>query len=179
MKALSVVDGMLWEVRGFVQMQRLTRSCLVLLAVLMAGCDSKPSSNYGSLGLVSVGGRITLDGQPLAKAVVSFDDADGTFSFAQTDSSGYYRLKFDSEMLGCKPGKKTVRISTTRKILGLNSSEEGGETSSDEQAAKTEPPKELVPAKYYKKSELTADVTASNRSFNFELTSSASSGGGS
>ena len=152
--------------------------CCLLLFANTVGCDSKPKADYGKLGLVAVGGRITLDGQPLAKAVVTFEDAgDGTFSFGQTDSSGNYKLRLDTEMMGVKPGKKIVRISTTRKILGLNSSEAGDE--GNEGDAKPEPAKELVPDKYHKKSELTVDVTASNRAFNFELTSSVKSSGGS
>ena len=152
--------------------------CCLLLFAITIGCDSKPKANYGKLGLVAVGGRITLDGQPLATAVVTFEDTgDGTFSFGQTDSSGNYKLRLDSDMMGVKPGKKIVRISTSRKILGLNASEEAGEGSEGD--AKPKPAKELVPDKYDKKSELTVDVTASNRTFNFELTSSAKSGGGS
>lgn len=162
-------------------MQRRAFGSFLMVAIAMSsGCESKPKAIYGTLGLVSVSGRVTFDGQPLAKAVITFDDAqDGTFSYGQTDSNGNYKLRLDSDMMGVKPGKKIVRISTTRKILGLNSSEEGGESNSEGGTAKPESPKELVPDKYYKKSELTADVTASNKSFNFELTSSAASGGGS
>lgn len=163
------------------KMQRWAISSFLMMAfAITSGCESKPKGVYGTLGLVSVSGRVTLDGQPLANAVITFDDAqDGTFSYGQTDSSGNYKLRLDSDMMGVKPGKKIVRISTTRKILGLNSSEEGGESSSEGGTAKPESAKELVPDKYYKKSELTADVTASNKTFNFELTSSAVSGGGS
>ena len=152
----------------------------VVSFAITSGCESKPTADYGKLGLVPVSGRVTLDGQPLAKAVVTFDDAeDGTFSFGHTDSGGYYKLRLDSDRMGVKPGRKIVRISTTRKILGLNSSEEGGESGLGEQVAKPEPTKELVPDKYYKKSELSAEVSASNKTFNFELKSAAASGDGS
>ena len=154
--------------------------CLMLAFAISSGCESKPKADYGALGLVSVSGRVTLDGRPLAKAVITFDDAqDGTFSYGQTDSGGNYKLRLDSDMMGVKPGKKIVRISTTRKILGLNSSEAGGESNSEGGAAKSETAKELVPDKYYKKSELTADVSTSNKSFNFELNSTSPPGGGS
>ena len=143
---------------------------LVLALVLASGCESKPQAAYGSLGLVSVSGRVTLNGRPLAKAVITFDDVqDGTFSYGQTDSGGNYQLQLDSDMRGVKPGKKIVRISTTRKILGVNSSEEAGENSLDGAAVKPEAAKELVPDKYYKHSELTAEVSPSRRKFHFDL----------
>jgi hypothetical protein len=92
------------------------------------------------------------------------------FSFGLTDPSGYYKLQLDSVKAGVTVGKKAVRISTTRKILGLNSAEEGGESNS-EGAPKAAPEPEKVPTKYNQKSELTADVTPSQSQFNFELTS--------
>lgn len=143
---------------------------IVLALVLASGCESKPKAAYGSLGLVSVSGRVTLNGQPLAKAVVTFDDVqDGTFSYGQTDSHGHYTLQLDSDMRGVKPGKKIVRISTARKILGLNSSEEAGESSLDGAVIKPEAAKERVPDKYYKNSELKAEVSPSSRTFHFDL----------
>ncbi len=151
--------------------------CLWVLSFAIAsGCDSKPKADYSKLGLVTVSGRVTLDGQPLARAVITFDDVqDGTFSFGQTNSSGNYKLRLDSDMMGVKPGRKIVRISTSRKILGLNSSESGSESGSDEPAEKSERAKELVPSRYNKKSELTADVSASNQTFDFELNSKVAS----
>lgn len=156
-------------------------NCFLMLMIAMgSGCESKPKGFYGSLELVYVSGRVTLDGQPLAKAVITFDDAqDGSFSFGQTDSGGYFKLRLDSDMMGVKPGRKIVRISTTRKLLGLNTSEEGGESSSEGGAAKPATEQELVPDIYYKRSELTAEVSASKTTFNFQLKSSPAVGGGS
>ncbi len=148
---------------------------LFSLAALL-GCSDGPQANYGQLKLVDAYGTVTLDGKPLPKAVVTFDAVDGQFSYGLTDSRGRFTLQIDSVKKGVTPGRKTVRISTSRKILGLNSSEESG---GGEGASESEPVKELVPAKYYKKSELTADVSASSKTFNFELISSAVSGGGS
>ncbi|MEK6257794.1 MAG: carboxypeptidase-like regulatory domain-containing protein [Planctomycetota bacterium] len=142
----------------------------------LLGCSGAPRANYGRLNLVDAYGTVTLDGKPLPNAVVTFDAEDGQFSYGLTDSRGRYKLQIDSVKSGVTPGRKTVRISTSRKILGLNSSEEesgGGEGASESGRAK-----ELVPDKYYKKSELTAEVSASNTTFNFELKSSSASGGG-
>lgn len=139
---------------------------LLLLLVCCAGCETSPRANYERLNLINAGGTVTLDGNPLPQAVVSFDDpTDSTFSYGLTDANGRYRLQFDSEMKGVKPGGKVVRISTTRKILGLNSGEEG---ESDESGRSTE----QVPEKYNKKSQLTVDVTPAKSTYDFDLKSS-------
>ena len=136
----------------------------------MWGCDTAPRMDYGKVDLVKAHGTITLDGQPLSGAVVTFDAPDGQFSYGLTDSSGQYTLQFDSEMTGVTPGKKIVRISTTRKILGLNSEdEEGGEASPEGGPAASA--EEKVPAKYNKDSELTVDVTTDETEYDFELSS--------
>lgn len=67
-------------------------------------------------------------------------------------------------MKGVKLGEKVVRISTNRKILGLNSkpgSEEG-------EPAKAKTP-EQVPEIYNKKSELKVTVEKGSGPFNFDL----------
>jgi hypothetical protein len=135
------------------------------LIVIAAGCDTKPKANYEKLQLLNAGGRITLDGQPLAGAVVSFDDtADDTFSYGLTNSSGDYTLQLDSVMKGVKPGNKIVRVSTSRKILGLNIKADGSGNTATES--------ELVPTKYNKKSELSVDVTPDKTTYNFDLRTS-------
>ena len=127
------------------------------------------------MNLLTVSGTVTLDGQPLPNAVVTFEDPEhGTFSFGMTNTSGEYRLRFDSEAQGCTAGQKRVEISTTRKILGLNSTEEGaapeGEGGS-ERGGGTPADQELVPKKYNKQSELLVDVSSSATTHDFELTS--------
>jgi hypothetical protein len=144
---------------------------LVIALIWTSGCNLKPSANYDTLNLVQVSGRVTLNGKPLPKAVISFDDAqDGTFSYGLTDSNGIYSLKFDSEVSGVKPGKKIVRISTARKILGLNDTETRGMVGSDDDSIQTRiSAQELVSDKYNKNSELVAEVSATKRTFNFDL----------
>lgn len=91
-------------------------------------------------------------------------------SYAMTDESGKYTLQFDSVMPGVKVGKKVVRISTTRKLLGLNSTPGQGETDGDPDEA---PKKleELVPDKYNKKSELEVEVVKGTIKYDFDLVS--------
>ena len=136
----------------------------VLLSVLL-GCGG-PVADYSKVDLIKGAGKVTLDDQPLTGAVVTFEDpTDDTFSYAMTDDQGNYVLQFDSEMKGVKTGKKVVRISTTRKILGLNSKPGKEEGASDGGDRKTE----KVPERFNKKSELTAEVTKGSGPFNFDL----------
>ncbi|MGH7127649.1 MAG: carboxypeptidase-like regulatory domain-containing protein [Planctomycetaceae bacterium] len=135
---------------------------------LLAGCGPTPAANYGPL--VPAHGQITLDGQPLANAVVTFEAEDGQFAYALTDASGRYTLQVDSATNGIPPGRKTVRISTTRKILSLNSTDEGGPESKERGRPKPPPP-DRVPEKYNTNSELTVEVTADRSRYDFELLS--------
>lgn len=141
------------------------RRCLALflLAAICTGCGG-PQADYGKLDLVKAGGTIKLDGEPLAGAVVSFEAPDGQFSYGLTNGSGQYSLQLDSQMRGVTAGEKTVRISTTRKILGLNTSE-GGE--GDPATAPKEP--EKVPEKYNKQSELKVTVSSDKSTYDFDL----------
>lgn len=134
-----------------------------LTLLILAGCGSNPKADYGRLQLVKAGGTVKLDGQPLSGAVISFDDlTDGSFSCGLTDSSGNYRLQLDSVKSGVKPGSKVVRISTSRKIIGLNSNvEEGAEEES--------PTPDRVPEKFNSKSTLIVEVTSDKTSYDFDL----------
>jgi hypothetical protein len=141
-------------------------SCLVA-CLLLVGCSEKPASNYDGLGLVPVSGVVTLDSQPLAGAVVTFDAPDGQFAYGMTDGSGKYSLQVDSEMKGCPRGQRLVRISTTRKILGLNSSEEGGEPGEKKPVQESE----KVPSKFNKESTMTVEVTPDKNTYDLDLKS--------
>lgn len=148
---------------------------LFVVLVATAGCGG-PVADYSMVDLVNGQGVVTLDGQPLAGAVVTFEDpTDGTFSYALTDADGKYVLQFDSEMQGVKTGKKVVRISTTRKILGLNSKPgqgpEGEDGTAPKGSAAKAPGGELVPDRYNKNSELTADVVQGTTQYDFTLQS--------
>jgi hypothetical protein len=134
--------------------------------LLLFGCGG-PKADYGQLDLVKAGGTVTLDGQPLADAVVSFDASDGQFSYGLTDAGGHYSLQVDSEMKGVTPGEKTVRISTTRKILGLNASEGASEADPATQLKADE----KVPEKYNKNSELKITVGSDKTTYDFDLKS--------
>jgi hypothetical protein len=150
------------------------RAAALLALVLAVGCSTEPRMDYSSVNLVDAYGKVTLDGQPLPSAVVTFETPDGQFSYGMTDASGEYSLQFDSAVSGVTPGAKIVRISTTRKILGLNADDGEGEQGSEapsEDGAKAPAAEERVPAKYNKDSELKIEVTPGQREYNFDLTS--------
>jgi hypothetical protein len=140
---------------------------LLALGLMLVGCSEKPQSNYDGLGLVPVSGVVTLDSQPLAGAVVTFDAPDGQFAYGLTDEAGKYTLRVDSIAKGCPRGSRLVRVSTSRKILGLNSTEEGGEPG--ENAKPPEP--EKVPGKFNKDSTMTVEVTPDKTTYDLELKS--------
>jgi hypothetical protein len=147
----------------------------VLAASFLAGAGcGETGADYSKVELFSVSGKVTLDGQPLADAVVTFDAPDGQFAYGLTDVSGAYSLRLDSVRSGCTPGPKTVRISTTRKIVGLNATE--GEGSAEVGEGNLEKGKggvvaDKVPPRYNAKSELKADVSSSQLTFDFSLQS--------
>jgi hypothetical protein len=146
------------------------RDTLILLftmGLLLLGCGGP---EVDRVELVRVRGLVTLDGKPLSKAVIVFEAPDGSFSYAQTSSRGGYDLRFDSQNRGVTPGAKTVRISMNRRIHGLNSTDEGVPGDKAGGWFGKQPP-EAIPAKYNADSTLTAEVTSSTNTFNFDLKS--------
>lgn len=121
----------------------------LLLAVSVAGCGG------GRPDLGQVEGTVTLDGQPLANAVVQFQpEAEGRPSLGTTDSSGHYKLMFTRDTPGAMIGKHKVRI----------------ELAESDDEAESEPALQ-VPEKYNAETELSEEVTAGTQTIDFTLTS--------
>lgn len=136
------------------------RSPLVLLVVcglpllaLVSGCG-KPA-HIPDLGEVS--GTVTLDGQPLADATVSFSPAEGRPSFGKTDAAGQYSLSFVGDHTGAIVGPHTVRISTEQYI--------------EREDGSTDFVKESVPPGYNTQSTLAVSVEPGENTFDFDLSS--------
>lgn len=142
-------------------------ACFAFLASAVAGCNGPETTR---VPLVRISGVVTLDGDPLENAIVTFESDDSSYSYAQTDSDGYYDLIFDSRSRGVTLGQKTVRISMNRRIRGLNSNDEGGPGDTAGGSFEKQP-KERIPEKYNLRSILSADVTASSKTFDFDLES--------
>ena len=126
-------------------------ACLVW-ALLASGCSG------GRSDLAAVTGRVTLDGQPLAEALVEFlpQHPNGVVSLGRTDSSGHYSLMATRTATGASIGENKVRI-TTFEIL-----DEGG---------KQRVVKEKVPTKYNSATELAVTVKPRGNKFDFDLKS--------
>ena len=129
---------------------------MAMVAVVLpvvAGCGG------GGEDLSSVEGTVTLDGQPLAKAIVNFEPADeavGRSSYdGQTDESGHYVLHATASQKGAEPGDYTVHITLPK-------------LAADDPNAKTAP---KIPAKYNTQSELKATVKDGKNTFDWPLTS--------
>jgi hypothetical protein len=125
-----------------------------LLLFLVAGCGSKA---------VPVSGKVTLDGQPVANAVVAFvgdKDARGLGAGAEgkTDANGNYSLRIvTKDVDGALPGKYKVVISLV-------------EAENSESNAKPAERKEKIPEAFNARSELKFEVpSGGTTSANFDL----------
>lgn len=122
------------------------------LLMVAVGCGQVPSAE--------VTGQVTLDGQPLAGALITFaaaDDPSGVFVSTVTDSQGTYRLPTDQQPRAV-PGRYRVRITT-------------GKGGHPEATPPIPAVPELVPIRYNLRTELTADVSAGPNRIDFPLDS--------
>jgi hypothetical protein len=142
---------------------KLTRCALfVALAVVVAGCGSE------AYPTAPVSGRVTLDGQPLANAALTFQPiptADssipGPGSGGVTDADGHYTLSVvGTSSRGAVVGKHKVRITMFQK-----------DEADDDRPRKAV--KSLVPLRYNSKdTPLAFDVPAGgSQAADFHLTS--------
>ena len=128
------------------------RLIVAVLLPLAIGCGESGAD------LGSVEGTVTLDGQPLVKAMVDFqpmDDAERSSYDGQTDEAGHYVLHATASQKGAEPGDYTVHITLPKRA-------------DDDPNAKTAP---KLPAKYNTQSELKATVKVGKNTFDWPLTS--------
>jgi hypothetical protein len=144
-------------------MTRAMRLSLLLLLTLLlaAGCSG---DDYSDLKLLDVSGTVTLDGRPLAGAKVAFIGDDQGGSVGVTDSSGRYKLMYDSQRSGVTPGSKIVRITQA------DADAEGADPGAPESGEGAV--KEPIPPRYNRESILKADIAPGKTTFDFELKSS-------
>jgi hypothetical protein len=141
-------------------------AAIVLASLLTWGCGGPPGPDYGRLDLAEVEGGVTLDGEPLAGALIVFEAADHSFSYGKTDRDGHYRLMFNSEKSGVTRGPKTVRIWSSLDVPG----EAEMRSDEDDTVQRSQRP-ERVPARYNARSTLTATVEEDSQTFDFDLQS--------
>lgn len=126
---------------------------MLLVVVVFVGCgDSK---------VARVTGKVTLDGDPLPNALVTFiPDAGGRPSYGRTNEDGEFELHYTRNEDGAEIGTHQVTITTER---------EGDPDAEDPEKQKSV--KEKIPAKYNRKTELTAEVESGSNEFEFNLES--------
>ena len=134
-------------------MQRLNLLNIVCLLALLNGCSGSPGDTP-QLGEVS--GTVTLDGEPLVLATVTFRPIDGgRDSTGETDGDGNYTLVYSTSSTGAKIGQHKVLVE--KSMVGQDDSLDLNTKS--------------LPEKYNSQSELTASVAAGENTLNFELKS--------
>jgi hypothetical protein len=123
---------------------------LLFVLSLVTGCGQQGAE------LATVSGTVRMDGQPLPNVLVEFQPEEGSPSYGTTNAEGYYFLKYSRSRDGARPGRHTVRIKATEVV------NDDGEVVQSEVK---------VPARYYRKSELTAVVESGSNTLDFDLTS--------
>lgn len=151
----------------------------VLALFVLSGCDARARPNYRGLELIDVSGNVTLDGQPLAGAIVTFTDTENRkMSYAQTDDAGNYELHFDKRAMGILSGEKVVEFSMEKKIFGFNTEDEGAPSEEGASRAK-KTSSDPIPKCYREKSKIVVNVTGEENVYNFNLKSDGSTTGAS
>lgn len=128
------------------------RALMLLLLISfcpLAGCSSE---------LVAVSGSVTLNGEPLPRGTVVFQQRGSATGYGEIRSDGSYEVK-TGDQEGLKPG--TYRVTVT-----------AYETASVADEFEMAVPRLLTPARYNKPetSGLTAEVGPKSRTFDFDLT---------
>lgn len=123
------------------------------LCALVVGCGP---GGPGVPPLVKVSGTITMDGKPLADAMVNFTPDTGRPSAGKTDAQGKYSLMYNEKTEGAVVGKHKVQI--VKIPSGAPTKENNAQM--------------LIPIRYNFQTQLEADIkSGENKDVNFELTS--------
>lgn len=139
-----------------INMNKLFRAVSLLAAstVLMGsiGCSD---GQFADLGQVT--GRVTMDGKPLPGVAVNFLPETGRPAMGRTDDQGEYELVYIRDVRGAEAGEYQVQIVTPFEPKTIEESHQ----------KRMEP----IPARYNKRTTLTATVDQGDNTINFELTS--------
>ncbi len=132
-------------------------ACVSFLS--LCGCFGS-NSDIGS-----VTGTVTLDGEPIEWATVTFKPTQGRGSIGVTDANGVYTLGYIRNQNGALIGnhKVVIRTEIVKSPYGDGEESEG--------AVEPTPRKEMLPKKHsdWKKTELTATVESGSNTIDFPL----------
>ena len=131
-----------------------SRIAFLLCLGAISGCGGNDGP---SLGLVT--GKVTLDGAPAERAIVTFTPESGPPSYGGTNAAGEYSMMFTADKNGAVVGKHNVTIESANASTG-----DDGKAIPDQKITK-------VPKKYGKAGTLTADVKAGPNTIDFALDS--------
>jgi hypothetical protein len=126
-----------------------------IVAGLLSGCGGQAAGPK----IAPVSGKVELDGQPLADALVEFNPESGRPAFGRTDADGRYSLVYSQSADGAAVGTYKVKITTGQE----------GNYAAGEMISPAVP--EKLPEKYHEKSELTAEVKPGKNVIDFSLKS--------
>ena len=129
-------------------------------------------------GLTAVTGKVTLDGNPLPNALVTFFPVgEGSSATGKTDDMGTYKL-IGVLGEGLKPGSYKVAVTTAQTTVAessdvdMNSPEYLAMSSGvGMESVKTSAPKEPIPAKYNSSTEIVKEVKTGTAQIDLDLTS--------
>jgi len=140
--------------------------CLVAVVFLACSLGCGGSSNIGE-----VTGVLTLEGEPLANARVTFYPAVGRASQGISDSSGRYELKYLRKQKGAVVGEHRVTVSTEVPDVVDYRGETAGQSGDEANETIIKGEREGLKKKYYDRdtTELRATVVPGYNEFNYDL----------
>lgn len=143
---------------------RISLLIIVLVSLTTVGCGSSGDVGY-------VYGVVTLNGEPLPHATVSFYPTGARASVGRTDENGKYVLHYVKNEDGAVIGEHRVTVST-RVAAEVDRGDRGydGE-GARKQSVLTQGRSESMPAKYLnpEKTELSAIVKSGSNKIDFDL----------
>ncbi len=134
--------------------------CIVGLCFALNGCGRR--GDYSGPQRYPVSGNVTVDGQPLDWGSISFipAGADGQRVSGGPIADGAYAVP---EEMGANAGQYRVEIRWAKKTGRKLRDPDSGELRDER--------KEGLPARYHQQSELTAEVSATKTTFDFDVRS--------
>lgn len=146
-------------------LRKVSVSICILLAMLVGiwGC-----SDGSGLAVAPVSGTVTLNGEPLADATVSFQPVAkangglaGKLSVGKTGADGKFTMKTTDDQDGAVVGQHVVRITTAQ----------WHDSDDSEDPDQIQASQEILPTKYNSQTELNFEVPAGgSQEANFTLT---------
>lgn len=146
------------------RMRSVCHGLTLLIAFGLTGCGGANLDDQPELGQVT--GKITLEDQPLAGALVTFVPESGRPATGKTNKEGVYELTYIRETMGCKTGRNKVMFTV---VSEEEDTEEMEGDDFDQSRPKAKAATKELPARYNTKTELFADVQPGPNTFDYQL----------